>query len=228
MNLLIDIGILLLIVVFVIQGMRRGVVKSVLSLLSVIISAIFAGVLSSSISYYIYNNYISSNIYDSIYNSLLDSDEYTVVTAFFKDLPSGVVNLLSNNGISESTILSEINGTNANITQGILDIISPVLVSVINVFVAIIVFFLLLIFFRILINATCSFIKIPILSTVNTLVGGVAGFVFAICVSWLIIAVISFTGKFVVDGDVHIILDGINASFLANILSGLNPFSWIF
>lgn len=228
MGLIIDIIIVLLIVTFVLQGMKRGIVKTVLMIANIIISAALSSFLSLNISNYIYNTFIRTAIYDKIYESLIDNDLYTVVTSFFGDLPEGIINILDYNNISQSSILSGVTGTTEMMSEDVLELISPVFISIINVFVTIIVFFLFYVIFNIFINIICSFVKIPILSSVNSLIGGAFGLIFAICIVWILIALLSFANQFVSGEDANIIFDGINNSTLATLLSSLNPFSSLF
>lgn len=182
--LIFDIMVIVVVIVCVYIGSKRGFLRSLILLVGNIAAILLALWLSGGISSWIYDNWIEAEVVSGINEKLDDiTGEYTfegVTDSILSVLPDPLADMLTEyiqldektyENINESldSGKSEIATTVAN------SVVKPMVVFLIRVLVFVLLVTLAMIAVK-LIAGMCSFVnKIPIVGTLNSLLGGALG-----------------------------------------------------
>ncbi len=179
-----DVLLIAIIIASVIIGYKKGAAKTILSAAAILVSAVVALFLSRILSQFIYDAFfrealeskISTTLENSIVGGVADA-AVNVVSA----IPGVIVGAMSFFGLSESSFenycefaVSE-QGTAA--AENIADKLSPVVVGLISIVLAVVFFVVLSFILRLLIKPVQKIFKLPLIRTPNSLLGGVLGLV---------------------------------------------------
>lgn len=178
MSFLLDLGVILLFIIFVVEGFHRGVVRSLLDLVGAIVSLLLASYLASVFSEMIYHEFISGALIekiDSVLKSNVTADVNTQITAMFEDFPQFVTNSLGVYGITASSINDIINHSAGNAPAEIESMISPVVINGIRTILVGVVFIVLMAVIGTLVRSISRIFHLPILKQLNQLLGIVFG-----------------------------------------------------
>lgn len=224
---ILDISLIAIFVIACIAGVKKGIVQSLIDFLGSIISIILAYAFSMPISVWIYENLVQEGLYQRVYETAVNSTPEEIVAAIYTPLPEFIKTLLTEQGVSESTILSNANGIAETASLAVVDSLSPVFILIIKFFVVIILFILFLVIIKIIGSLIAPVLKLPGLTQVNGLLGGVFGLLFSFIVVWIILALISF-GIYFLDSQMTTLVESfIEQSIIFKYIVSLNPFMWI-
>lgn len=196
MGLALDIIIALIIIVTVISCTKKGFVKSVMGLVSVIAACIIAYYLTPVLSPVINEKFVADKITDSVAEKISDvsnnvsGDGFNLQKAFDNADENGLADLLASFGLTVDDVssvfktqtnasdetVSEVSGS---IAEGIANTISNVISFIIIFLGALIVLGII----TLILNALC---KLPVLHGANRLLGFIFGCLCAFIYSWLI------------------------------------------
>lgn len=224
MSIIFDIAVLAIVVLLILSGMRKGFIKSLVDFVGAIISVILASAVATALADFIYNGFVRQGIYDRIFSSLEKSDVSATISDTFGNLPDFFVVVLDGIGINETNLLNQAVGTQENISNVIVDAISPVFILLIQFFALIILFILFLIIIKALASLVTKIIDIPVIREINALLGGVFGFCFALILTWILIALSVFCIGLVNPEVSDIYIDLLSNSYIASIIYNFNPF----
>lgn len=171
--LILDFTIVILFFIFIFSGFRVGLVKSLLSLINIALSLFISIYVSFGLSNLIYNQFIKENLINelqtSIDNSSINSE--SLISTF----PNFISNSFSYYGITSKDLTDIINSGKEDIAYQILDVISPMFIQIIHLSLSMVLFFVFIIIFNIMSKWILSIFKIPVLSQINHLFGGILG-----------------------------------------------------
>lgn len=193
MNIILDAIIFLLAVVFIVDGFKRGAVRSILDIVGFIIVLLVASSLSTFLADIIFNSFVRESMLNQINQSLSNSvgqDAGVRIHEVFNSLPSFISNTIKFYGVSEETLASSVPFSSANAAEEIIKSIAPVIIRLIKTVVFAVLFAILISLFKVFSRTLNRLFKIPVLKQVNELLGVVCGtlkcaiLVFIIC--WLI------------------------------------------
>lgn len=185
-----DIILILVIFTFFISGMRRGFLRSIISLVGNILSIVLAGFLASYFSEWIFDIFMRPNITTKVYNVLQDTigqDLQTRNQAIFSIFPSFVSNSLSCYGLSAQSINSSISSASQSTALQVVNAIAPIIVNFMRTIIFTILVILLSFVVRRITWMVGRIARLPILKQIDQLLGGFLGlikcalFIFVFC-----------------------------------------------
>lgn len=230
-----DIGLLLIFILFIIWGAYRGAVRTVLGIAAFVLAGFLAIKIGAYLAPKIYDQFFAESISQAIQANLPSvSDGMSAAQqaeAALNALPESIRNLATAAGIDLSTIQAQLSSyqySNADIAQNIEgSVIAPIVVTVCKVLVTIVAFVLLYIILRLIICLIDRFFDLPVLSTVNRIVGGMLGAVRGfLAVTILGFVIVIAAGMFcTTDSELSQAVDG---SKLLGIIQGYNPIGELF
>ncbi len=201
MSIALDIIVLLIVFVVAFINIKRGFVKSIMGLASLIATVLIISTCSMPVSTFIYDSIIDKSVQKSVVTQLEKQDEKSeqTVNAVWESLPKIITNMAENSGVTTSSIGAIIKKDTSNeiIAQNFShNVIRPTAISVISFAINIILFIVLMLVFRILSKVICKLFKAPILKQVNKTLGLVLGVFKGIIIASLVCVIVSYIVSF--------------------------------
>jgi uncharacterized membrane protein required for colicin V production len=177
----IDIGIVVILALFGIIGFRRGLVKSIISLTSIIVGFIAAKLFYIRLADYITSaTNIDSKINSFIYDKLMAS------------FPNGQVSLTASDANSSlQWILTKLFHSENIINDTVSTISSQITVIILNVLAFVALFIVTIIIIKIIGVLLNKISQLPVLSFVNKLGGSIIGIIKGALLCMLLVSVVS-------------------------------------
>lgn len=198
LSVLLDIGVAISFFLIILNCYRKGLVRTVIGLLSSVVSLVGAYLLGNGLSEVIYDNAIKDKIINSISTSVESNVSSTTsgVQSTTSNLPDFVNRILGYLGYSTDSINQSMNSTihqqSTNVANGIESVLEPIITSLLA-FVLIFVIFIILRFITgMLSKFICRAFDMPIISTINRIFGGVVGIVYALVLIYFLSGIIAY------------------------------------
>lgn len=188
-----DIIIAVIIVIFIIIGVKCGIGKTVLGIIGLFVTYGVANGLSNWLSQMIYNSFLEQTVVENV-NSYMSS--YGLDYLFensFSALPDWIRWLVSIFGGSSESVakyVSQANYAQSSATDMITQTLETMTVSAIRIVLMIVLFILIYIIVRKLIKLALKAFKIPVLKQVNGFLGGVLGAFNGVLCVWIFVNVL--------------------------------------
>ncbi len=191
MGILLDIGFAVIILLCVVFGYRKGFFKSMTGLIGAVIAMflawVLAGVIANAMYWGIFRGMLIENISSVLSNDALASfsEKAAQVTA---SLPGFLNSAMNSQGITAAQIEQSLQTAGSNAAGATADLISPVVIWLLQLLLTVLLFFLLLVFVRLALKALGKVFRIPVLRQVDGILGGIFGickgavYVFLACV----------------------------------------------
>ncbi|MBE6799252.1 MAG: CvpA family protein [Ruminococcaceae bacterium] len=182
---IIDICLVLAVILFAFIGSKRGFVKEIVSLVGVVVSVLLALWVSDISAGFIYSSVIEKPVYNAVNSTIGENVEGVIDSskATLEDVvPDELVSIAEKIGIDlDLSDKIDANGESAevinNVTESIVqNIVEPICVKAISVIVFIVVFIVSMILISLLAKALNIVAKLPVLHSLNSLLGAVVGF----------------------------------------------------
>ena len=186
-----DIGVSILFILTIIVCYRRGFAKTILGLLSSVISLAGAYFLGSWLSKLIYDNAIKDKIVSNVSNSMESSVSSTTskVETATNDLPEFVDKILGYFGYNSSNINK---GIDSNVANGIESVVGPIVTALIAFLLVFLLFIILRFITGKISKMICHGFNLPVISTVNHIVGGVVGIFNALILIYFLSGIVTY------------------------------------
>lgn len=218
-------------VVFVAIGAHRGFIRSAAHFLGAVISACLAALLGGAVAQWVFDTLFRPALVERIgesLSSLGNGDTYTAVQGVLATLPDFVLRALTDAGVTAASITEALSGQSGQASEMIADSLSPVFVGFLKVLAVIVLFSLFMIVVRIVANALSTAFRLPILSAVNGLLGGVFGLMLAVVSIWIVLAAIRvFTPMLAADTQAQV-ETALRQSYVAGMMVHWNPLGIMF
>ena len=172
---ILDVISLLIILLFVIIGIKTGAAKAVCRLLSVVSAFLLAFFISHFLAEFVYNAFIKQTIINNVSTVVNDPTMATAVekaTGFLASLPLFLTNSLAYFGVNESKV-SELFGTSA--VSAVEEVVMTPVVGVISIVFFIILFIVLLFLLNKVFGAVAKLFRLPLIRVVDSVLGLVLG-----------------------------------------------------
>ena len=200
MSAVLDIIIICVIILCIYTGYKKGLVKTVMSLLSFVIAYIAARMFSPPISSWLYPNWIKPNFVSGVEDKISGflSGNNTNLAALVKDPPDALSELFKKYGVdlnlqNESSRISEIAENGA---EGISDVATNLVETVakgISDFIAFAaVFIVALILLKIITSLINKAVKLPGLNLINRIGGTIVGGFYGFALSYIFVLLASY------------------------------------
>lgn len=226
-----DLIVLAGLIVCVVIGVKRGVVKSAVHLAG----SFFAGLLASALG-----GVAARWVFDALFRrALVERVETTINAAgvssvaeglrqLFRSLPDFLVRALEDAGVTTALLEGTLAHSTGRAAELVTDALAPVFIGFLRVLAGVVLFMLLQILVRVLADLAGKAFELPVLRQMNGVLGGVAGFLLALVFLWLVDAALRvFIPMLSPDSqaDLDIALSG---SILAGPLVRINPLAGLF
>ncbi len=176
-----DILVVAILIMSVVIGYSRGAAKTIISLITFVLSLSLSVYIGGLISDFIYDGYIKQAIIDSVTQSVVDSGALNVANA---TLPPFVSFSMMLTGFDYMSALeNSVNTLPDAIATGFETALRPVVTSVLTFVMTAITFLILYFVFRFIVIKLLNFVfNLPIIRGVNKFFGAIFGFLTALFV----------------------------------------------
>lgn len=184
-SLLID-GILICICILIIfTSVRRGFVKTILSLAASVASVLLAAVLTPPVSGFFYDKFILASIKSGISDTVLSLSNLGTpegIAKMLEDIPEPLKVIFTRYNVSDTTLAQmqeSANSGTATVDSICEAIASPIAVTISNVIAFVLCFIVILVVLKLVISVVDNFFRLPVLKSANKGAGLVLGIVLA-------------------------------------------------
>lgn len=180
MNFILDVCLVIILVLFVYFGYKRGFVRSILSCLSIFISFSISNLISTFLSKKIFEIFIRPSIFEKISNILASDqilDPTQKIASIMDCCPKFLHGTFDNYMITGDAISAKFNLINNAAAEQITDLLSPVFINFIHMISMSVLIAVCLFLFRFVRRALLKVFKAPGLKQIDQFLGILFGFV---------------------------------------------------
>ena len=191
MGILLDIGFVIIILLCVVFGYKKGFFKSIAGFIGAVIAMFLAWVLAGLIANALYQGVFREKLIDNI-SAVLSNDALASfpekAAQVVANLPGFLSNTLNNQGITSSQIEQSLQAAGNNAAPATADLISPAVIWLLQLLLTVILFFILVILVRLVIKLIGNVFRLPVLRQVDGILGGLFGifkgvvYIFLVCI----------------------------------------------
>lgn len=231
MGYILDGIIVLICLLCVLIGVKKGFIHSVVRFLGSVIAALLASALGGVLAQWLFDTMFRGAMVEKINTSLqaMGADNAAAAASqVLASLPDFLVRALEEAGVTLETVSHAINTQTSGAASMVVDYLSPVFVNFLKVLAVIVLFFLFTTLARLLASLVSDLLRLPILKELDGLLGGVFGFLLAMVSVWVVIAGITVFMPMLDSGmqeQVQTMLDG---SLFTGMMVNLNPLGGMF
>lgn len=190
MGILLDIGFVIIILLCVVFGYKKGFFKSITGFIGAVIAMFLAWVLAGLIANALYQGIFREKLIDHI-SAVLSNERWHLSrkgAQVVANLPGFLSNTLNNQGITSSQIEQSLQAAGNNAAPATADLISPAVIWLLQLLLTVILFFILVILVRLVIKLIGNVFRLPVLRQVDGILGGLFGifkgvvYIFLVCI----------------------------------------------
>lgn len=174
--------IILLVVLFVLLGIRRGAARTLLNFAAMTANAVISHFFGGLLAQWVYDNFIKSGVLQSLERSIAENGAAVAAKNSLEAVPDNIYRLLRLFGSMFGTAPADIQGRlvlsgneNEAMAQTLEKPVGELTVFLLTVVFTLALFFLLWIVFKFLIRAALHVFDLPVIRQINHLLGGVFG-----------------------------------------------------
>ncbi len=231
MGYILDGIILLICLLCVLIGVKRGFIHSVVRFLGSIIAALLASALGGVLAQWLFDTMFRGAMVEKINSSLqtLGADNAAAAASqVLASLPDFLVRALEEAGVTLETVSHAINSQTSGAAGMVVDYLSPVFVNFLKVLAVIVLFFLFMTIVRLLAALVGDILRLPILKEVDGLLGGVFGFLLAMVSVWVVVAGVMVFMPMLDSVTQQQVQEALDGSLLTGVLVNMNPLRGMF
>ena len=190
---LLDIAMVLLAILFVVFGFKRGVVKSLVSFVGIIVAAVAAILLASTVARWVFDAFIRDSFQADIAASLQGSAGESAavrVQQVLAALPKFVRNAFAAEGSPDAALQQAVESPVDQAANAVVALASPIIINLIRVVAVVVLMFLFVILVRLLAKGADTVFRLPVLRQLNCVAGGVFGLLKFVVFVWLFMAIL--------------------------------------
>lgn len=230
-NYLLDIILLCVFLLFVAVGIRRGFIRSAAHFLGAAISAFLAAMLGGAAAQWVFDTLFRPSLIERISQSVSNignGDVGIAVESYLSSMPDFIVRALEGAGVTAATISGDIAAQSGQVSARIADALAPVFVGFLKVLAVIVLFLLFMMLVRLLAEVLSTAFRLPVLSQVNGLLGGIFGFLLALISVWVVVSAVQvFTPMLSTDNQMEI-EEALEHSIICGAFVDMNPLGEMF
>lgn len=178
MSILLDAGIILLFAIFIVSGLKRGLVRSLIGFVATVIAIVLSMYLSKITSIFIYDNFIKNNLLvqiNDILNEYVGRDLNEKTAAVFNELPKILSNTLMFCGVTSNVVGDVIENSTGNASYELVKLFSPTIISVIRTILVPFIFIIIYTPLNFLNRVIGRIFKVPGLRQIDQVLGAIIG-----------------------------------------------------
>lgn len=225
--------VILIFLMAVVSGYRRGFVVSVIYLVGCAAAALVAITLSKPLAASVYDMFLSNKVEQTVSSQISSSNTKDVasltnsVAQALKDLPGPVSNFISTSGYTPEKIASglsgSVNSSSADLTDKIVNtVVRPVSISLLQALCYVILFSVIMVLVGIVASTVNHVFRLPLLRRINGLLGAVLGAAQGVLYVFLAVTVISMIAASS-SSDGKITQDVMNHTVIVHAVQNVNP-----
>lgn len=217
--------VILIFLLAVIIGNRRGFIKTMSGVLAFVAALVVSYLLSGLVAELVYTTMLEPSLIASLQEQMAGvGTEMQNITKAFESLPPLVKNLLGQSGVLSVDDLAQAMkiGADGSLVQAVADVVRSVVLPVLETVCSLVLFILAYIAARLLLRVLDVVAKLPLLKQVNKSLGTVAGIISGVL--WVLFAVsVVQVAAALGTADSLINMQVLNDTLLTNWLVGVNP-----
>lgn len=231
MNYVLDLVLFGIFVLFVAMGVFRGFIRSAIHFLGSIIAACLSAVLGGMAAQWLFDSMFRGALVERVQESLNmlgTSDALSSVDNLLASLPDFIVRALQDAGVTASSISGSIVSGSSAAAERIADLLAPTFVGFLKVLAVIVIFALLMVVVRILAEVLSHVLRLPVLGQLDSILGGVCGFLLALVLVWVMLAAAQVFVPMLDASTQSQIHQALEDSIVAGIFVNINPLGHMF
>lgn len=194
--LLLDLAAIVFVIVYIKRSARRGFIRMVVQLVGFFASILLANALSGPAAEYIFQNFMRERLVENVTQKIASAGSVNTflqsLAALLESIPAFLVNTMEFAGFDSSAALSALTGSVEQLSVNVVDTaIKPTCVALFSAICFLVLFSLFMFLTRMVARCFTSIRHIPLVGTVNSLLGGIVGGVEGIFTLYLIVMVLS-------------------------------------
>lgn len=211
MNAVLDISLVMLFIISVAMGYKKGFVQAVMRVASFIVSLIMAGTFSPPLSEYLYSKYIKPSFVDKIIEDMAAiigrGVENLNLDKLLTELPTAFVKIIRSHGMNIDEVKALVDESVASGTDNINEFVAGSIVSPLAKDVAYFlsfaaIFFGCMILCRIITTVINNIAKLPVLNFINKTGGILLGVLYGVMWCYVFVFLVSLVMPYFVTIDV--------------------------
>ncbi len=231
MGYILDGIILLICLICVLVGVKKGFIHSVVRFLGAVIAALLASTLGGALAQWLFDTMFRGAMVEKINSSLqaLGSENAAAAAGqVLASLPDFLVRALEEAGVTLETVSYAINSQTSGAAGMVVDYLSPVFVNFLKVLAVIVLFFLFTTLARLLAALISDLLRLPILRELDGVLGGAFGFLLALVSVWVVVAGATVFMPMLDSSSQQQVQAALDSSLLTGTLVNMNPLGGMF
>ncbi len=229
MKYLLDAVVILIFLLCVAIGHKRGFIKTVTGIVAFVAALAVSSLLSGPIAGLVYDKAVEPSIVETVDTKLEEVEGSATEKLYdaYESLPDMVKSLLAQTGVENVDDLAQklmSMDTNVPVSENINAVVEPILLPLIKAICSLLLFFIVYIVAAILLKMLDIVAKLPLLKQVNKALGLVGGIVLGALWALLAVTVLQILAATGVAGDT-VTLQTIADTTIVNWIAGINPLS---
>ena len=170
-----DAVIVVIFLLFIILGVKRGFVRSVLDLVGTLAAMLVSMWFSGIAAQWVFSTFLQESLTRQIEEALQAAPAADAADAVLSVVPEILRGGLEAFGITSDAINQAVAGTSGQAAAAVVAVLSPMVVSVLRGLFALVLFVFLLVIFRILSGVVCRIFRLPVLRQLDKGLGILLG-----------------------------------------------------
>lgn len=170
-----DAVIVVIFLLFIILGVKRGFVRSVLDLVGTMAAMLVSMWFSGIAAQWFFSTFLQESLTRQIAEALQSAPAADAAEAVLSVVPEILRGGLEAFGITSDAINQAVAGTSGQAAAAVVAVLSPMVVSVLRGLFALVLFVFLLVIFRILSGVVCRIFRLPVLRQLDKGLGILLG-----------------------------------------------------
>lgn len=228
MSIILDVILLTVLVAFIFTAAKKGFMRSLLELIAVIVALVMAYQFSPVVAQAAYDNLVEESLIETVETQLDENFNISSSTEkaeiVLESIPSFMTSFASSMGIEleevKTKITSETFSAENLATELVTKIAQPIVVAALTALFFLLLSAILMFALKWVAGLLSMLFKIPLLGTVNKILGGVLG----ACKGVMVIIFISTLLKLIFASGESEISTMVNSSYVIGLLDNINPF----
>lgn len=181
-----DAVIVVIFLLFIILGVKRGFVRSVLDLVGTLAAMLVSMWFSGIAAQWVFSTFLQESLTRQIAEALQAAPAADAAEAVLSVVPEILRGGLEAFGITSDAINQAVAGTSGQAAAAVVAVLSPMVVSVLRGLFALVLFVFLLVIFRILSGVVCRIFRLPVLRQLDKGLGILLGITQAVLITVLL------------------------------------------
>ena len=226
MKYLLDAVVILIFLLCVFIGHKRGFIKTVAGIVAFLAALAVSTLLSGPVAGLVYDKAVEPTVIETVETQYeqVKGTEIEKLNNAYESLPTMVKNLLAQTGITDVDALTQKmpTGVDTSVSESVNAVVEPLLLPLIKALCSLVLFFIAYIAASIVLRVLNIIAKLPLLKQLNKtlgLVGGIVSGALWALLAVTVIQVLAATGS----ADSTITLQTVSETVVVNWVAGINP-----